>query len=714
LLGEPSGGLVDVDLDCAAAVRLAPVFLPATGAVFGRLSAPASHYLYIADGATTARFADPTVSDGERGMLLELRSTGCQTLLPPSTHPVGERVAWEPAHDGDPVKVDATDLARRVRHLAAAALLARHWTGVRHFAAGALAGGLLRAGWPPEQVTAFVRAVAEAADDGEVADRLRMVTDTAANLAAGQPVTGWPTLAQHLGGQVVDRLRDWLDGGATEAGDSEAEWEPPLPLGVVRDLPAFPVEALPGWLAAYVDAVAEATQTPADLAGLLALAVLGAAAGRLVEVEARPGWREPVNVFTVVALPPGTRKSAVFRAMAGPLVERERDLIDRARQPLADAAGRKRIAEGAAKAAEAKAATAKATGKPDADGLAEAALQAAAEAALIAVPQAPRLIADDATVEALASLLAEQGGRIAVLSPEGGIFDLLAGRYSPSNMPNLDVFLKGHAGDDLRVDRKGRDPEYVERPALTAGLAVQPAVLRGLAARPGFRGRGLLARWLYALPVSTVGHRQVDAAPVPAMVAKTYGATQRELADDLAVAADKAGGTSTLRLDDAAHGRLLAFMDELEPRLAAGADLGHLADWAGKLAGAVVRVAGLLHVADRVRAATIPAATVDRATRIAAYLLPHALAAFDEMGADPRTEDAGYVLERIRANGWDRFTRRDLHRVTRSRFAVPADLDPVLALLAEHGYVRPVEQPTRSPKGGRPPSPAYEVNPLPW
>jgi replicative DNA helicase len=502
------------------------------------------------------------------------------------------------------------------------------------------------------------------------------------------------------------------DGG--DDGDDDGGWEPPLPLGVVRDLPPFPVEVLPGWLAAYISALAEATQTPPDLAGLLALAVLAAAAGRLVEVEARPGWREPVNVFTVLALPPGTRKSAVFRAMAAPLVERERDLIDRARQPLADAAGRKRIAEAAVKAAEGKAATAKATGKPDADALAEAALQAAAEAALIAVPQAPRLIADDATVEALGSLLAEQGGRIAVLSPEGGIFDLLAGRYSPSNMPNLDVFLKGHAGDDLRVDRKGRPAEYVERPALTAGLAVQPAVLRGLAARPGFRGRGLLARWLYALPLSTVGRRQVDAAPVPAMVAKTYGATLRELADDLAVAAGKAGGTATLRLDDAAHARLLTFMEELEPRLAAGADLGHLADWAGKLAGAVVRVAGLLHVADRAWTATIPAATVDRATHIAAYLLPHALAAFDEMGADPRTEDAGYVLERIRANDWDRFTRRDLHRVTRSRFAVPADLDPALALLAEHGYVRPVEQPARSPKGGRPPSPAYEVNSLPW
>jgi hypothetical protein len=113
------------------------------------------------------------------------------------------------------------------------------------------------------------------------------------------------------------------------------------------------------------------------------------------------------------------------------------------------------------------------------------------------VPVLPRLIADDITVEAAASLLAEQNGRLAVLSAEGGIFATLAGRYS-SGQPNLEVFLKGHAGDLLRVDRKGRPAEHIPQPALTLGLAVQPEVLRDIARMPGFRGRGLLARILYS------------------------------------------------------------------------------------------------------------------------------------------------------------------------------------------------------------------------
>src|SRR4051812_48882880 len=36
LCGEPSGHLVDVDLDCDEAVALGPHFLPSTHAVFGR------------------------------------------------------------------------------------------------------------------------------------------------------------------------------------------------------------------------------------------------------------------------------------------------------------------------------------------------------------------------------------------------------------------------------------------------------------------------------------------------------------------------------------------------------------------------------------------------------------------------------------------------------------------------------------------------------
>ena len=169
------------------------------------------------------------------------------------------------------------------------------------------------------------------------------------------------------------------------------------------------------------------------------------------------------------------------------------------------------------------------------------------------VPPLPRWLVDDATPEALAGLLATYG-RIALLSPEGDVFDQMAGRYNQQVGPNLGVYLKGHAGDLLRVDRRGRPPEYVERPCLTIGLAVQPEVLRGLAGRPGFGGRGLLARFLYSLPASLVGHRQAGAPSVPEAVADRYARELHALAASLTTPAEptSAEGPSLLALDQEA------------------------------------------------------------------------------------------------------------------------------------------------------------------
>lgn len=499
----------------------------------------------------------------------------------------------------------------------------------------------------------------------------------------------------------------------TPPGPQPAPWDgEPVPLTARRLLPPFPVDALPPWVAEHVAAVAEFTQTPPDLAGCIALAALSTAAGGRAVVEVRPGWREPVNLFTAVAMPPGSRKSAVFAAMTAPLLVAEAALVELARPQVVEAELAARVAQARAeKAARAAEVAATAEGRMTAFAEASSAALAAEE---LTVPVLPRLVADDITPEAAASLIAEQGGRLAVLSAEGGIFTTLAGRYSGA--PNLEVFLKGHAGDMLRVDRKGRPAEHVEHPALTLGLAIQPAVLVDIGRMPGFRGRGLLARILYSLPVNTVGRRRVGTPPPPEHVAAGYTDRLRALVLALTDWTDPA----VLSLDPAADARVLALETAIEPRLDHDAgDLGHVADWASKLTGATVRIAGLLHLAthatdhqDSWTSRAIDAPTVDAAARIGHYYLTHALAVFDHMGADPTTDDARTVLDWIGRTGTTRCTRRDLFAALRgnARFKKVTDLDPALGLLIDHGHLRPVPAP--APAGaGRPPSPAYDVHP---
>lgn len=485
-------------------------------------------------------------------------------------------------------------------------------------------------------------------------------------------------------------------------------WESPVHFGDY-DLPPFPVEALPAWLRRFVEAEAEATQTPPDLAGMLALAVCAAAGAKKAEVLVRPGWREPLNLFVVVALPPGNRKSAVFRDMTAPLLAFEREQGQTLAPEIARATSERKILEARLAKLQAEAAKAK---PEDAAAPVREAGEVAAELDAFKVPARPRLVADDCSPERLAGLLAEHGGRMAVMSPEGDVFDLMAGRYG--NGPNFGVYLRGHAGDDLRVDRINRPPEYVEKPALTLGLAVQPEVLRGLLDKPGFRGRGLLARFLYSLPSSNVGRRRVSPEPVPISVRATYErAILALLALPWGTGEDGNPAAHVLRLSPGASKVFGILEQALEPRLAPLADLGTIADWGSKLAGAAARIAGVLHLAanvDRPWAVEISDETMAGATLLADYLTAHAKAAFGEMGADPAIDGARYILEWIERKALETFTKRDAHYALQSCFRRAAELDAPLAVLAERGFIR--EKPVERPGPGRKPSPVFEVNPI--
>lgn len=131
LLGEPSGDLVDVDLDSAEAIELAAQFLPPTW-IFGRAGKPRSHWLYLATGAVTRQFRMPESSAKTGEMLVELRASGLQgrafqTVFPPSFHACGELIGWEENCDAfdRPRRIDTINLIARVSKLAAACVAMR-------------------------------------------------------------------------------------------------------------------------------------------------------------------------------------------------------------------------------------------------------------------------------------------------------------------------------------------------------------------------------------------------------------------------------------------------------------------------------------------------------------------------------------------------------------------------------------------------------------
>ena len=121
LLGEPSGWLVDVDLDCEEAIELAEHYLPPTNAITGRDGSPRSHWWYFATDCKTARFRDAKLTNGA-ATTVELRSTGLQTLVGPSRHPTG---AIYELLQGEPATVSADELRAGVERLHEAVLRVR-------------------------------------------------------------------------------------------------------------------------------------------------------------------------------------------------------------------------------------------------------------------------------------------------------------------------------------------------------------------------------------------------------------------------------------------------------------------------------------------------------------------------------------------------------------------------------------------------------------
>lgn len=485
----------------------------------------------------------------------------------------------------------------------------------------------------------------------------------------------------------------------------DGKWERPLPLGA-DPVPPFPVEQLPPTLAAFVAAVSRSTQTPADLAGLLSLLALATAAAGKYRVHLREDWTEPVNLYGLVALPPGSRKSRVFKSAMGPLVQAEKDLLSRNAPVIRAAQQRQRILEQTAKNAETVAVKAGASAERLAD----------AEAADLAlwshvVPPTPRLLADDVTPEQLVTLLADHTC-LGLLSEEGGIFETLAGRYS-GGVANLDAVLKAWDGGSIRVDRRGSEPRQVEDPALTLGLAVQPAVLSALSRSGDLTGRGLLARFIYAVPdlhsgAVRVGERDLDPPPVPPEVARRYD----ELVSRLALQA-RPDRPAPLHLDAAARRAFQAFRTDLEPRRNADTgDLADIVDWSGKLEGLTARLAGLLHLARGAAVGTVTEQDVAGAVELARYAIPHAKAAHDLMGGRSSNGAAESLVRAITAKGLREFSVRDLHRLVigQLRFHEVSGVEAALVTLVESGHVRPVEVPKREGPG-RPPSPRFTVSP---
>lgn len=319
-----------------------------------------------------------------------------------------------------------------------------------------------------------------------------------------------------------------------------------------------------------------------------------------------------------------------------------------------------------------------------------------------------QLYVDDIKTEKLVSVMESNKGHASLISSEGGIFDTLSGIYTRN--VNIDVMLKGYSGDTIRVDRIGRDSESIMDPALTILLMAQPNVVSAVLSNTTFRGRGLTARFLYSMPVSSVGNRRYRSEAVADDIYRGYERLVVNLLQD-----EYPETPQVITLSPDADRELEAFANWLEPRLTT--DYAEMADWAGKLVGNVLRMAGLLCRADTYQshdfldvsgALSVSGETMAAAIRLGKYFLNHAQAAYSILPEDAMYKSADLILQKIKEQKLNAFDRRDTMRMCRT-FKTIDSIQPVLDFLEYYGYI--IQKPQKHSGSGRPPLPKYAINP---
>ena len=273
-------------------------------------------------------------------------------------------------------------------------------------------------------------------------------------------------------------------------------------------------------------AIVETMNVPDELAGLGLLCAASIACGKLARVAIKSDHVQFPNLYGMVAMPQASGKTPGLRPIHKPLIARQAEMREGFRHSRREWMGRNKVARAQIAALEKQAQA----GEADAGAI--AARIAALETVEDERPIEPVLCADNATSEAIARLLAENGGRLGVFTPDGrDVLAIARGKYSKDS-EDFAVWLKAHDGESFAYHRANRDalPFYCDEAVLAVFVAVQPDAMKMLGESRAMRESGFLARWLYAVPERRAGD-EYPIESVPADAVGAYGKTIARLLD---------------------------------------------------------------------------------------------------------------------------------------------------------------------------------------
>lgn len=387
------------------------------------------------------------------------------------------------------------------------------------------------------------------------------------------------------------------------------KWNNPKPLkGSGMKISA---DLLPPAFSEICKNISEAVQVPLDAVVLIALSVISASTRGQVTIK----WKnhnEQMAIWSIVALPTGSRKSEMVRLLQAPLYEIEKQIKETGKSDRSLSRNLRKTCEMQLEQAQRKAAK-----DYSPENMAEI---EAITAKLERSPEVfePAFIATDFTPEALNSLLSRNKS-IVCISAEGGIIETIAGRYS-NGVANLDPLLKGYTGESTIIQRKNAEPIEVTNPHFVLSLCVQPNVLDEIMSSAEMMQRGFFSRFLLGVPESPIGKRSYYSPALNMQLMQVW----LELITGIHKAVNS--DPRELVLTKEAE-QLLANAHDSNEKIAGEYDSKRnepMAGWHSKLLGATVRISGAYQLFADARSIEISAESMDYALKLNSWLSNHA------------------------------------------------------------------------------------------
>mgnify|MGYP003669456342 CR=1 FL=1 len=489
-------------------------------------------------------------------------------------------------------------------------------------------------------------------------------------------------------------ITDSLKGSAPTAGSCGNERAQPTPLPSSQEpVPAFDAaRLLPPSLRGYVVDHAERLQVDGSFIAVPVIAALGSVLGNRIGLmpKAKDDWIEYPNLWGAIVGRPSTLKSPSLSVGLAPMMRLQSDAAVRHKDAMVgwsrDSEIRK-IKKSAARESAKKAI--KCGDEIDADSLVE---ESSDE------PVLRRFVTNDATPEALHSILIEEENATGVMVMNDELSGLIARLNDPDRGGAHRAFLlSGWTGNQSAVvDRIGRGQNLrVEKACVTVLGGIQPGKLAPLvdaANRESIADDGWIQRFsLIVSPDSPSTYQHVDRDPDDDAWEQVNEVFERAEATRGVVWKgakwNEFKNSWYLRFESKAAEKFAQWMEHWTCRIRAGEWSPALESHFMKYRKLVPALALIFHVAGDGEQGEVGEESLDRALDWLDYLTPHALRIYGS-GQTNTVNAAQRILSRLRKGDLPpRFRARDLKRNCWSGLTDEETVKVALELLQDHDWL---------------------------